>query len=115
MFGTLSGGFWLALLAVWGVRKVLLAHYQYRMWRLVRTAVVLAFIAGLVRRGVARVVWLGMAGHNQRPLPGAEELRAVGMQAHTPAVPPDSRLPGRPAPHPATPARSASSSSCPRP
>ena len=48
MFGTLSGGFWLLLLAVWAVRKVLLAHYQYRLWRLVRTAVVLAFIAGLV-------------------------------------------------------------------
>lgn len=48
VFGTLSGGFWLLLLAVWAVRKVLLSHYQYRLWRLVRTAVVLAFIAGLV-------------------------------------------------------------------
>lgn len=58
VFGTLSGGFWVALLAVWGVRKVLLAHYQYRMWRLVRTAVVLAFVAGLVRGdGWKGIVW----------------------------------------------------------
>jgi len=57
VFGTLSGGFWVLLLAVWAVRKVLLAHYQYRLWRLVRTAVVLAFIAGLVRGRGGTLGW----------------------------------------------------------
>lgn len=51
MFASLSGGFWLAMVAVWGVRKLLLQHYMYRMWRLVRTFVVLGVIAFLVGWG----------------------------------------------------------------
>lgn len=69
MFGTLSGGFWLAMLAVWGVRHLLLKHYQYRLWRLVRTLVVLGVIAFLVRVGgldgalAGRLaVWLAVGG-----------------------------------------------------
>ncbi|PSC69540.1 Callose synthase 5 [Micractinium conductrix] len=48
VFGTLSGGFWLSMLLVVLLRRVLLSHYQYRTWRLVRTFVAIGIVAFLV-------------------------------------------------------------------
>lgn len=56
MFATLSGGFWVAMLGVWGLRALLLKHYQYRLWRLARTFVVAAVIAFVASRESFRVL-----------------------------------------------------------
>ena len=50
-FGVLTGGFWVGLALVWFVRHLLLQRYQYRLWRLLRTFVLLAIIAFLVSGG----------------------------------------------------------------
>ena len=48
VFAVLSGGFWAFTAVVWLFRRILLSRYQYRLWRLVRTFVVLGVIAFLV-------------------------------------------------------------------
>ncbi|KAL4451723.1 hypothetical protein ABPG75_007385 [Micractinium tetrahymenae] len=48
VFGVLSGGFWLAMLTVVLLRALLLRHYQYRTWRLMRTLVAVAIVAFLI-------------------------------------------------------------------
>ena len=54
-FGVLTGGFWVGLALVWFVRHLLLQRYQYRLWRLLRSFVLLGIIAFLVSGGW----WLG--------------------------------------------------------
>lgn len=48
VFATLSGGFWGCMVVVWFIRHMLLKRYMFRLWRLVRTFVVLGVIAFLV-------------------------------------------------------------------
>ena len=50
-FGVLTGGFWVGLALVWFVRHLLLQRYQYRLWRLLRSFVLLGIIAFLVSGG----------------------------------------------------------------
>ena len=49
VFGVMTGGFWVFLALVWMMRKYLLHHYRYRIWRLIRTAAIVTVIIGLVR------------------------------------------------------------------
>lgn len=48
VFGVLSGGFWVAMIAVLLIRSLLLRHYQYRVWRLMRTFVAIGIVAFLI-------------------------------------------------------------------
>ncbi|KDD75094.1 1,3-beta-glucan synthase, partial [Helicosporidium sp. ATCC 50920] len=48
IFGTVSGGFWFAVVAIWCLRYVMLRNYWHRLWRATRTFVAIGLIAFIV-------------------------------------------------------------------
>lgn len=66
IFGTLSGGFWVAVVAIWCLRYVLIRNYWHRLWRAMRTFVALGLVAFIVSAAMAggrrRVWYRGVVG-----------------------------------------------------
>lgn len=51
VFGVATGGFWTLVVAIVVLRSYLLNHYKYRIWRLIRTLLVVVLVAFVVRVG----------------------------------------------------------------
>ena len=48
MFGVATGGFWALVGSIFLLRSYLLAHYRYRIWRLIRTLLVVVLVGFVV-------------------------------------------------------------------
>ncbi len=59
VFGVATGGFWFLVASIFLVRSYLLAHYRYRIWRLMRTLLVVLLLGFAVSGTATKERWQG--------------------------------------------------------